>query len=86
MVMGQCRPSERLSQHTSRLIWLHPGKRVLCFQSKPCRITSALVGKSYIAAGQAMDRLQAYQAELLKELDESEGLSPEAVKELRRHT
>ncbi len=33
-----------------------------------------------------MDRLQAYQAELLKELDESEGLSPEAVKELRRVT
>ncbi len=33
-----------------------------------------------------MSVLQAYQAELLKELDEGEGLTPEAVKELRRAT
>ncbi len=32
----------------------------------------------------SMGVLQAYQAELLKELDGGEGLSPEAVKELRR--
>ncbi len=62
------------------------------FPSKPCRITSALVCKFYMAAGQAaailqsMGVLQAYQAELLKELDEGEGLTPEAVKELRRAT
>ncbi len=58
--------------------------------SKPCRTTSALIGKSYIAAGQAgmalhtMAILQAYQADVLKEMDEGTGLTPEAVKELRR--
>ncbi len=60
--------------------------------SKPCRTTSALIGKSYIAAGQAgmalhtMAILQAYQADVLKEMDEGTGLTPEAVKELRRAT
>lgn len=34
----------------------------------------------------SMAVLQAYQAELLKELDEGEGMTPEAVKELRRAT
>ncbi len=59
---------------------------------KPCRTTSALTGKSYIAAGQAgmalhtMAILQAYQADVLKEMDEGTGLTPEAVKELRRAT
>ncbi len=60
--------------------------------SKPCRTTSALIGKSYIAAGQAgmalhtMAILQAYQADVLKEMDEGTGLTPEAMKELRRAT
>ncbi len=60
--------------------------------AKPCRTTSALIGKSYIAAGQAgmalhtMAILQAYQADVLKEMDEGTGLTPEAVKELRRAT
>ncbi len=60
--------------------------------SKPCRTTSALIGKSYIAAGQAgmalhtMAILQAYQADVLKEMDEGTGLTPEAVNELRRAT
>ncbi len=60
--------------------------------TKPCRTTSALIGKSYIAAGQAgmalhtMAILQAYQADVLKEMDEGTGLNPEAVKELRRAT
>ncbi len=60
--------------------------------SKPCRTTSALIGKSYIAAGQAgmalhtMAILKAYQADVLKEMDEGTGLTPEAVKELRRAT
>ncbi|KTF87032.1 hypothetical protein cypCar_00043644 [Cyprinus carpio] len=59
---------------------------------KQCRIMSALVGKSYMAAGQAaavlhsMGVLQAYQADVLKGLDEGEGLTPEAVKELRQAT
>ncbi len=54
--------------------------------SKPCRTTSALIGKSYIVAGQAgmalhtMAILQAYQADVLKEMDEGTGLTPEAVK------
>ncbi len=60
--------------------------------SKLCRTTSALIGKSYIAAGQAgmalhtMAILQAYQVDVLKEMDEGTGLTPEAVKELRRAT
>ncbi len=59
---------------------------------KPCRTTSAHIGKSYIAAGQAgmalhtMAILQAYQSDVLKEMDEGAGLTPEAVKELRRAT
>ncbi len=53
--------------------------------TKPCRTTSALIGKSYIAAGKAgialhtMAILQAYQADVLKEMDEGGGLTPEAV-------
>ncbi len=60
--------------------------------TKPCTTTSALIGKSYIAAGQAgmalhtMAILQAYQADVLKEMDEGTGLTPEAVKELLRAT
>ncbi len=54
--------------------------------SKPCRTTSALIGKSYIAALHTMAILQAYQADVLKEMDEGTGLTPEAVKELRRAT
>ncbi len=42
--------------------------------SKTCRTTSALIGKSYIAAGQAgMAILQAYQKDVLKEMDEGTG-------------
>ncbi len=50
--------------------------------TKPCRTTSALIGKSYIVAGQAgmalhtMAILQAYQADVLKEMDEGTGLTP----------
>ncbi|KAI2654754.1 Transposon Ty3-G Gag-Pol polyprotein [Labeo rohita] len=58
--------------------------------SKPLRTTSALVGKGYLAAGQAgaclhkMAVLQAYQADLLKELDESDEISRDDISELRR--
>ncbi len=58
--------------------------------NKPVRITSALVGKAYSAAGQAavclhtMSLLQAYQAELLTNLDEGEGISPNTVCKLRQ--
>ncbi len=56
--------------------------------SKPCRTTSALIGKSYIAASQAGMALHtmAYQADILKEMAEGTGLTPNAVKELRRAT
>ncbi len=60
--------------------------------SKPCRTTSALIGKSYMAAGQAgaalhtMAIFHAYQVEVLKKMDEGGGVTPEAVKELRRAT
>ncbi len=58
--------------------------------SKPLRTTSALVGKGYMAAGQAgaclhtMSVLQAYQANLLKELDEGEQVKSDDIVELRR--
>ncbi len=54
------------------------------------RMSSALVGKGYTAAGQAgaclhtMSVLQAYQADLLKELDEGEQISSSGIGELRR--
>ncbi len=53
---------------------------------------SRLNGRAYAAAGQAgaalhtMSVLQAYQADLLKDLDQGQGLPPEAVTELRRTT
>ncbi len=49
--------------------------------TKPCRTTSALIRKSYITAGQAgmalhtMAILQAYQADVLNEMDEGTGLT-----------
>ncbi len=58
--------------------------------TKPLCVSSALVGKGYTAAGQAgaclhtMAVLQAYQADLLKELDEGEQISSSDVGELRR--
>ncbi len=58
--------------------------------SKPLRTSSALVGKGYAAAGQAgsclhtMAVLQAYQADLLKELDEGEGINADDISELRK--
>ncbi len=58
--------------------------------TKLLRVSSALVGKGYAAAGQAgaclhtMAVLQAYQADLLKELDEGEQISSSDVGELRR--
>ncbi|XDV15099.1 hypothetical protein PO909_015239 [Leuciscus waleckii] len=60
--------------------------------SKPCRDTSALVGRAYMAAGRAgsclhsMAILQAYQADLLKDFDEGEGPTPEDIAELRKAT
>ncbi len=62
--------------------------------SKPLKETfrSRLNGRAYMAAGQAgaalhtMLVLQAYQADLLKDLDQAQGLPPEAVTELRRTT
>ncbi|KAI2646329.1 Lamina-associated polypeptide 2, isoform alpha [Labeo rohita] len=60
--------------------------------SVPLQITSRLNGRAYAAAGQAvgalhtMAVLQAYQADLLKDLDKGQGLSPDEVAELRRTT
>ncbi|KAI2647600.1 Serine/threonine-protein kinase MEC1 [Labeo rohita] len=60
--------------------------------SIPLQVTSRLNGKAYAAAGQAvgalhtMAVLQAYQADLLKDLDKGQGLSPDEVSELRRTT
>jgi hypothetical protein len=58
--------------------------------TKPCRDTSSLVGRAYMAAGRAgaslhtMAILQAYQADLLKDIDQGEGPTPEDVAELRK--
>ncbi len=60
--------------------------------SKPLQDTSRLNGKAYAAVSQAvaslhtMAVLQAYQADLLKYLDNGQGLSPDQVAELRRTT
>ncbi|KAI2655635.1 Nonribosomal peptide synthetase [Labeo rohita] len=57
--------------------------------SEPLQRTSSLNGRAYVAAGQAvaslltMAVLQAYQADLLKDLDKGQGLSPDEVAELR---
>ncbi len=71
----------------------HPSwKSYPLLQTKPCGTTSALIGKSYIVAGQAgmafhtMAILQAYQAYVLKEMDEGGDFSPEAVKLLCKAT
>ncbi len=59
---------------------------------KSLQDTSRLNGRVYAAAGQAaaslhtMAVLQAYQADLLKDLDDGQGLSPDEVAELRRAT
>ncbi len=62
---------------------------------KPIQDTSRLNGRAYTAAGQAVASLhtmavlqayQAYQADLLKDLDNGQGLSPDEVAELHRTT
>jgi len=58
--------------------------------TKPLRNTSALVGKAYSAAGQAasclhtMSILQAYQADLLKDVSEGDIVGADTIKELRQ--
>lgn len=72
-------------QHTLSL-------KALTLPTKPVRATSALVGKAYSADGQAaaclhtMPLLQAYQADLLGDLDEGGGIGPDAITELRQAT
>ncbi|ROL44499.1 hypothetical protein DPX16_0387 [Anabarilius grahami] len=69
-----------------------PSLKAPVLPSKPLKMTSRLNGKAYAAAGQAgaalhsMAVLQAYQADLLKDLDQGQGLSPDVVDELRRTT
>ncbi len=59
--------------------------KVPSLPSKPLQDTSRLNGKAYAAAGQAvaslhtMAMLQAHQADLLKDLDKGQGLSPDEV-------
>lgn len=56
--------------------------------SRPFKVTSGLMGKVYEVAGQAgvslytIVVLQAYQADLLKDLDSGEGIDPQLVREL----
>ncbi len=66
--------------------------KVPSLPSMPLQVTSRLNGRAYAAAGQAvaslhtMAVLQVYQADLLKDLDNGQGLSPDEVAELRRTT
>ncbi len=66
--------------------------KVPSLPSRPLQDTSRLNGRVYAAAGQAvtslhtMAVLQAYQADLLKDLDNGQGLSPAEVAELRHTT
>lgn len=59
--------------------------KALPLPTEPLLVTSCLNGREYAAAGQAgatlhtMAVLQAYQADLLKNLDQGQGLSPEAL-------
>ncbi|KAI2647884.1 ORF V: Enzymatic polyprotein [Labeo rohita] len=74
--------------------YLSPGSasslKAPALPTKPLRVTSALVGKGYTAASQAgaclhtMSVLQAYQADLLKELDEGEEIKDADIEEIRR--
>ncbi|KAL0173127.1 hypothetical protein M9458_033438 [Cirrhinus mrigala] len=60
--------------------------------TKPCKVTSMLVGKAHQAADQAgaalhtMADLQAYQADVLKDLSTSRGIDEEAFSEIPRAT
>ncbi len=88
--MERCLRWKRRSRAISPLNHLHL-LNPQYYPTKPVRITSALVGKAYSAAGQAaaclhtMSLLQAYQAELI-DLDEGEGINPNTVYGLRRAT
>ncbi len=72
--------------------WVNYPFKAPSLPSKPLQETSRLNGKAYAAAGQAvaslhtMAVLQAYQADLLKDLDKGQGLSPDEMAELRRTT
>ncbi len=57
--------------------------------SKPLQDTSRLNGRAYAAAGQAaalLHTMAVLQADLLKDLDKGQGLSPDEMAELRRTT
>lgn len=64
----------------------------LMLPTKPCRLTSSLVGKVFQAVGQAgaaphtMVVLQAYQADLLKDFSTNGSIDEEAFSELCRDT
>lgn len=64
--------------------------KALTLPSKPCHTTSSLFGNAYMEAGQAglhtMAILQAFQADLLWDLDGGEFVSSEELKELHRAT
>lgn len=75
-------------------VYLFPGTasslRAPALPTKPLRTSSASVGTAYTAAGQAgtclhtMAVLQAYQADLLIELDEGEEIKANDIHELRQ--
>ncbi len=83
---------ETLASYLSMGEMSSSGLKVPSLPSKPLQDTLRLNGKAYAAAGQAvaslhtMAVLQAYQADLLKDLDKGQDLSPDEVAELRHTT
>jgi len=59
--------------------------KALTLSTKPNRTTSSLMGKVNMAMGHlhTMAILQAFQADLLRDLDEGEGVGTSAIKELQ---
>lgn len=59
--------------------------KALILPTRLCRTTLALLGKANMATGQAgaclhtMCTLQTYQADLLKDLDNGEGVGPDVI-------
>ncbi|ROI15732.1 hypothetical protein DPX16_20270 [Anabarilius grahami] len=81
------RADETLASHLSPQV--ASSLKAPTLPTKPLKTTSALVGKAYSAAGQAaaclhtMSILQAYQADLLKDLGESDEVGADLIQELR---
>ncbi len=83
-VTPDCQWSRRLWPPTFHPLWCLPGSPAPSFL--PSRVGPLLPLSEIPTVLHTMAILQAYQADILKEMDEGTGLIPEAMKELRRST